>query len=205
VAGGLLGVLRAVVQAAVLPLCHAGQALALRRSIARQCVGDDHLGQIPLVVHAPRALLYPTPDEAKAGADTLSAALSRRWPAAAPLTVERTASSPRELAFDVERGTEGGLLVTARWARSWRVQGHGIAHPLDVGNVLFRAVLLSAGQSRVRFTYHPVAFPWLVVLSGGGLAIIGMWAAGAAFHYRTPGEEQRASSRPKKRRSDQGT
>jgi hypothetical protein len=88
--------------------------------------------------------------------------------------VHITAYSPRELAFDVEVATNGWLLVTDRWARSWRLQVNGIAHPIYGGNFIFRAVSLATGKSHVRFTYHPVALPWLVVLSWGTLAIIGV-------------------------------
>ena len=126
----------------------------------------EALRQIPLVIR--------THEAKNAGADTLVDALIDRLPAAAPHKVHITAYSPRELAFDVEVATNGWLLVTDRWARSWRLQVNGIAHPIYGGNFIFRAVSLATGKSHVRFTYRPVALPWLVLLSWGTLAIIGV-------------------------------
>jgi hypothetical protein len=57
------------------------------------------------------------------------------------------------------------------------VQVNGVEHPNYGGNFIFRAVPVSTGQSHVKFSYHPVALAWLVVLSWGVLAIIGVSAA----------------------------
>jgi hypothetical protein len=81
--------------------------------------------------------------------------------------------SPRYLTFDVEVVEDGWLLVTERWARSWRVKVNGIAQRNHGGNFIFRAVPVTAGRNHVVFTYEPLAFPWFPLASWGLLALVG--------------------------------
>lgn len=65
-AGGLVGVLRAVVARAGLAMCHAREALARGRARVLQCIGDDPPGHlVPALAQCPaawrRRLLLPTP------------------------------------------------------------------------------------------------------------------------------------------------
>ncbi len=97
-------------------------------------------------------------------------------PAAERIPVKLLKYSPGELTFEVQCATDGWLLVTDRWARSWRAEIN--ERPVEVygGNFIFRAVQVQAGQNKIRFTYQPFGFPWLVILSWGTMAVIVLYS-----------------------------
>jgi hypothetical protein len=125
------------------------------------------LNGFPVVVHTQSEMLKPgqagdsQPDEA----DRIS-----ELPAAETTGIKLLRYLPEELTFEVECPADGWLLVTDRWARSWRCEINGNPVTVYGGNFIFRAVPVSAGKSQVRFTYRPLAFPWLDLLSWGLLA-----------------------------------
>jgi hypothetical protein len=102
-----------------------------------------------------------------------------RLPAAQRIPVHVVRYLPDELSFNVQTTADGWLLVTDRWARSWLAEVNGRRTVMYGGNFIFRAIRVSAGRNTVRFTFHPLGFPWLVVLSWGTLAVIGLWSVGA--------------------------
>ena len=72
---------------------------------------------------------------------------------------------PRELTLDVTSPAAGWLLVTDRWSPRWKAAVNGEEQPVRLANFIFRAVRLQPGQNRVRFTYRPWGFPWLIGIS----------------------------------------
>jgi hypothetical protein len=154
------------------------------------------LGAMPIVVHRPEAMLAP-PDRAEAsgsglnhpadsvrgpdGEVTAAADLLGELPAATPVDANLIAYSSRELTFETEAPEDGWLLVTDRWARSWRVEVNGDRQPLWAGNFVFRAVPVKRGRSLVSFHFHPIAQPYLVILSWGALGAVGVLGAVAAM------------------------
>ena len=70
---------------------------------------------------------------------------------AAPIAVQWVRYNNRELAFDVTCPDEGWLLVTDRWAPSWRVMVNDRPGKVWIGDLVFRAVEVSQGENRIRF------------------------------------------------------
>ena len=118
------------------------------------------LGGIAIVVHDGQSMLDPTRRQHQLSTETLEQLpRAERMPA----TVERYTADT--LSLTVETPSTGWLLVTERWARSWRASVDGRATELLGGNFVFRAVEVPQGRHRVEFTYEPLALPWLVATS----------------------------------------
>lgn len=147
------------------------------REVAQVAVTDSNLaayrsqaaatGGFPLLVHAPEQMLRPRQAQQPPAEE---AAQIAKLPAAERVAVKLLKYTPEELVFNVQCPAEGWLLVTDRWARSWKAEVN--ARPVTVygSNFIFRAVPVAAGQNHIRFTYRMWAFPWLIVLSWGTLA-----------------------------------
>jgi hypothetical protein len=101
------------------------------------------LGGIPIVVHDEQSMLDPT------RRSVLSQPTLEQLPQAEriPATVERYTAEA--LSVTIDAPSAGWLLVTERWARSWRAAVDGRAAPIYGGNFVFR----------------PLALPWLVATS----------------------------------------
>jgi hypothetical protein len=141
----------------------------------------ERLGAPPLVIHSTDELLARRGQEdAISSPDAPGARAIARLPAAHRTRAEIRRYLPGELVFDVDPPADGWLLVTDRWARGWDAEVNGRRTTLYGGNFIFRAIRVSAGPNRVRFTYHPAGFPWLVVASWGTLAAIGLRAVMSA-------------------------
>jgi hypothetical protein len=132
----------------------------------------DFLGVPPLVIHPPGELLHPTRLNTGLEVDSIDLAAIAALPAAEPIHADIARYRPQELEFNVHTASAGWLLVTDRWARNWRAEVNGRSTTVYGGNFIFRAVPVSAGQSRVRFTYAPWGFPWLVIVSWATLAAV---------------------------------
>jgi hypothetical protein len=117
------------------------------------------LGGIPIVVHDEQSMLDPT------RRSVLSQPTLEQLPQAEriPATVERYTADA--LSVTIDAPSAGWLLVTERWARSWRAAVDGRAAPIYGGNFVFRALEVPQGKHRVEFTYQPLALPWLVATS----------------------------------------
>ena len=125
------------------------------------------LGGIPIIVHDERSMLDPA-----RRAESLSDEAFDDLPRAEriPVTVERYAAG--SLTVTVNAPAAGWLLVTERWARSWRAEVDGRPTRILGGNFLFRAVEVMEGKQRVEFTYDPVAVPWLVAVSWTTMIVV---------------------------------
>ncbi len=62
-----------------------------------------------------------------------------------------------EVIVDVDAPAGGLLLLNDVWHPWWRAEVDGAPAEILKANVLFRAVQLSPGRHRVRFSFHPVA------------------------------------------------
>ena len=159
----------------------------------------ETLGEPPLVVHSLEELLSvgaPPTEEILLGEelhrppniDALNEANADQiarvgtLPAAEKIAVDLVKYLPDELVFTVQCPTDGWLLVTDRWARSWRAEVNGRSTTVYGGNFLFRAVQVSAGQNKIKFTYSPLGFPWLVIISWGTLAGVICYLLYYGFH-----------------------
>jgi hypothetical protein len=149
----------------------------------------DLLGAPPLVVHSREDILRlgaapskhrensPTHENEMNQSNKHEPAQIEKLPPVEGLAINLIKYLPDELVFTVQCPTDGWLLVTDRWARSWRAEVNGKQTGLYVGNFIFRAVQVSAGQNKITFTYHPLGFPWLVITSWGTLAVIALSGA----------------------------
>jgi hypothetical protein len=137
----------------------------------------DELGRMPLVVHEPEAMLRP---------DNRATTARPRWQRPArhvPLSDVAAVESigytlrsydARRMELDVEAPSTGWLLVTDRWARSWRTEVNDQPIPTYAANFIFRAVPLEPGLNRVHFTFAPLAYPWLGLISWATLVFLGL-------------------------------
>ena len=91
---------------------------------------------------------------------------------------------PTRLTLEVESPGDGWLWVTDRWAAGWRATVNGRPTPVWGGNFIFRAVRVEKGRNVVDFTYHPFAYPWLLILSWGTLGMVGGSALVSALRRR---------------------
>jgi hypothetical protein len=132
----------------------------------------EDLGTPPLVIHSRSELLGGRDESKSQEANDRQPEEISHLPAAERMAVEVLKYSADELAFEVECRTDGWLLVTDRWARSWRAEVNGKPVTVYPGDFIFRAVQVSAGKNNVRFAYHPVSIPWLLGLSWGTLVVV---------------------------------
>src|SRR5262249_41757523 len=176
-----------------------GQVPPTRSNFVAFVRRTETLGEPPLVVHSLQELLSvgapPTEDILRGeelhrptNIDALNEANADQiervgtLPAAEKIAVDLVKYLPDELVFTVQCPTDGWLLVTDRWARSWRAEVNGRSTTVYGGNFLFRAVQVSAGQNKIKFTYSPLGFPWLVIISWGTLAGVICYLLYYGFH-----------------------
>jgi hypothetical protein len=136
------------------------------------------LGSPPLVVQRPAAM------SASAWAGTIDATTTRRLQtleAASRVRVRIRRYLPDELAFALQCPEDGWLLVTDRWAASWKATVNGVDTPIWGGDFVFRAVAVRAGLNEVSFRYRPFAFPWLLGLSWATLLAVAVNAVRASL------------------------
>lgn len=134
-----------------------------------------------LVRHARADLLGRSAGEAKFD----PAALEK-----APVAVRQT---PRiieyesdRLALQVDCPSDGWVLVTDRWSRSWNATVNGVATPVECGNFIFRALPVKKGVSEIRFVFEPAGLPLLLIVSWGTLAAVAVWSVVHAVRARRP-------------------
>ncbi|HYN41831.1 MAG TPA: hypothetical protein VE129_08650 [Thermoanaerobaculia bacterium] len=82
-----------------------------------------------------------------------------------------------ELELSVLAPGPGWVFVTDRWAAGWRAWVDGREVPVWGGNLLFRAVRVTAGSHRLRFLYRPAGYPHLLALSWGTLLAVAFASA----------------------------
>ena len=133
------------------------------------------LGGIPITVHDEQSMLDPARRASPTGKETLE-----QLPRAEriPATVERYTADALSVTIDAPSG--GWLLVTERWARSWRANVDGRATRVLGGNFVFRAIEVPQGKHKVEFNYEPLALPWLAATSWMtmlAVSTVSIWAA----------------------------
>ena len=125
------------------------------------------LGALPVVRQTRAALLTPGVGLSPADRAALTAA-----PAAQRVDCQVLAYHADDLALSVPCPTDGFLLVTDRWSRSWEASVNGQPVPVDGGDFLFRLVPVKAGVNVVTMQFR---VPWLwplVALGWGTLAAV---------------------------------
>jgi hypothetical protein len=115
----------------------------------------------PVIIHSANQMLH----QKRGPASPQEIELIANLPAAECIDVTLLEYTPESLAFDVVAPSDGWLLVTDRWARSWNVEINEKPASLFGGNFIFRAVQVSEGRNRISFSYRPFAFPWLTLFS----------------------------------------
>jgi hypothetical protein len=126
-----------------------------------------------MVVHRRTDMLKPV--EPGAGSAKGQAAIETRLRAqraARRVDAELLSYTPNELALVVNVPEPGWLLVTDRWARGWRATVNGRPEDVSGAAFVYRAVPVLTGRNTLRFTYRSSAFPLLLVVSWGTLAVV---------------------------------
>lgn len=121
------------------------------------------LGTAPLVIHTSQDMLGTAPKNIVSLDNS---------PAAENININLIKYTAVDLNFEVEAPSDGWLLVTDRWARSWTAKINNQTTPVYGGNFIFRAVKVSKGLNIVSFNYSPISFPYLLILSWGTMVII---------------------------------
>jgi hypothetical protein len=135
----------------------------------------EQLRKPVLVVHRRDWLLSRTKPGETGPNDIADVAAISALPAAEGATATLRAYSPRELTLDVFCPTAGWVLVTDRWARGWRGTVNGKPTEVWGGNFIFRAMPVQQGKNEIRFEYHPVGYPALVIASWMTIALVMFW------------------------------
>lgn len=87
-------------------------------------------------------------------------------------TAELARSAPDELELRVRAAREGLLVLSEVWAPGWHAYVGGTEVPVLRADAAFRAIVVPAGEHRVRFLYRPTGFRWGVRLSGASLLVL---------------------------------
>ncbi len=122
---------------------------------------------LPVVRHERASLLQPGSGVTRADLESIANA-----PAAQPIDCQVLAYHDNDLTLRVVCPTDGYLLVTERWARSWQATVNGRPVPVDGGDYLFRLVPVQAGENVVAMRYDVSWVYALVAVSWGMLAIV---------------------------------
>jgi len=93
-------------------------------------------------------------------------------PPAQRMTARVITYKPEELIFEVDCPDKGWLLVTDRYAKSWKVKVNGLVSPVWGGNFIYRAIPVEAGIQKITFTYKPFGILFLTFLSWGIIVFI---------------------------------
>jgi hypothetical protein len=140
----------------------------------------EQLGAPPLVLQVPDDMSRDSPEQGQAESETRCDARLAALTRPRRVSVDVIRYEPENLAFKVDAPSDGWLLVTDRWARSWEATVNGRRTRLYRGNFIFRAVRVARGPNRIEFSYHPRGFPALVALSWGTLVLV---AAGSGLAW----------------------
>ena len=138
------------------------------------------LAGIPITVHDEQSMLDPS---RRAGAAWKDAMEQLPRAERIPTAVDRYTAD--RLIVTVDAPSAGWLLVTERWARSWRAEVDGRPTPVHGGNFVFRAIEVPQGKHRVEFHYEPLALPWLAAASWMTMLAVAAASVWAARRQRT--------------------
>lgn len=162
-------------------------------SLERLIDWSDRHGQACLVVTDPDdAVRKPAPSSSEALADI------ETLPALEPVATTTLDYQPNHLVLDVQAPARGWVLVTDRWASGWQVLVNGHPKRIWLGNLIYRAVEVDAGQNRIEFTYRPAGYPWLLGISWVtlGVSLLGLGLVRTSVRRKTEIQpEERLSDR----------
>jgi len=130
----------------------------------------DALGAPVVLLHQPEDMVKMRPSNA-AHANRMNADLISKLPAAQQLAADQVAYNPNQLKFNVQCPSDGWLLVTDRWSRSWRATVNDLPVPVFGGDFIFRAIPVRAGENTIQFSYRPFAWWELILLSWSTLCV----------------------------------
>jgi hypothetical protein len=99
---------------------------------------------------------------------------------------------PERVVIDTVLDSEGYLVLTDAWDPGWTVLVDGKPAQLTRADVIFRAVLLPQGTHRVEFLYRPRSLYFGLILSGIGVALLGIGLL-ASLLLRVPLSNRRTS------------
>ncbi len=142
-------------------------------------------GRPPIVIHAPGALLQSAPATWENTSDSEGCAALAQAPGtamAASIVITRSETALLDLVFDAP--SDGWLLLTDRWARSWHVTINSRPEPLWCANFIFRGVQVKKGENKIEFGYSPDVTVFLAALSWCTLAAIGIGTLRYSFFKR---------------------
>ena len=125
------------------------------------------LNAMPVVRQERNSLMHPGAGLSAADRAAIAAA-----PAAQPVASRVLAYHANDLALSVNCPSDGFLLVTDRWSRSWRATVNGLAVPVDGGDFLFRLVAVKAGENLVTMRFDVGWMYPLIALSWGTLGVV---------------------------------
>ncbi|HEV8674411.1 MAG TPA: hypothetical protein VGX21_10225 [Methylomirabilota bacterium] len=145
---------------------------------------SEAIGAPVLVVHPPPAMARIADVQPGAAGPDGEAAAVARLGGAERVGAEVRRYTPDRLELAVRCPGPGWLLVTDRWAPGWQATVNGAPAEVWGGDFVFRAVRVEAGSNEVRFTYRPVGWPALVIVSWGTLLAVGAIAGIAAGRPR---------------------
>jgi hypothetical protein len=137
----------------------------------------NSLGRVTILRHPRDAM----PGDATAPADPQELAAIGASPPAQRIGVEVVTYRPDALVLRVDAPGAGWLLVTDRWAPSWRARVDGVDTEVWPADFLFRAVPVHAGSHEVAFDYRPFGLPWLALSSVSVLAAVALGSVARAF------------------------
>lgn len=95
---------------------------------------------------------------------------------------------PERVVIEARLDAEGYLVLADAWDPGWTVLVNGAPAPMTRADVIFRAVLLEEGSHRVEFLYRPRELYVGLILSGVGIALLGISLL-AAMLLRLSGRE----------------
>ena len=93
-------------------------------------------------------------------------------PAATPAQLSQVVYRSNSLSFHYDAPENGWLIVTDRWAPGWHAKVNGKPQEVWGADFVFRAVPVVAGENYVEFRYHPLGWPYLLILSWSTLLIV---------------------------------
>jgi len=91
-----------------------------------------------------------------------------------------SSARPNELVLEVDAPTDGWLVLTDRWARSWRASVDGGPAQVWGASFLWRALHVQAGRHEVRLVVRPLGYPALLLASWSPLVAVAIGSALAA-------------------------
>ena len=168
------------------------EAIAANPDLAAMALGDDRTWfapdppDVPLteeafIEFANRVIELKAPIFLKHSRDELlnanpPAVLKAGSIASTPTAIKVPATvldyEPDKLALEVNAPTDGWVMITERWSRSWKASVNGIPRVVECANFIFRAVPVVTGKNKIELAFDPKALPELIFVSWSTLGLV---------------------------------